>query len=207
MPSTIYDRVDCHFNDRRKFLFLYFFATFSKPIISSFLISSSERCDIRRIKTLRTQLCRFPSSLAPLNFLASRSRDLWMNKLPQRILCSSLNFCWLWKHGRRFHEKKKKRPRLNIIAPLLTQVKRKKRPNERKENEESWMQRKKTKESVRRKTIKLNEYAFTDFGARNKHVESLQKKRKCSARACPDVFPPLTKRNLKFADKLVKSQL
>ena len=54
--------------------------------------------------------------------------------------------------------------------------------------------------TVRRKIIKLNEYAFTDSGARNEHVESLHKT-KSAQLGLARVFPP---RKRKFADKLVK---
>ena len=92
------------------FSFLFFCLLLSHEAFSSIRISSWERCSYSEnqnaaalLLSLRrqTQHCRFPPSMALLNFLASRSPNpKTRNTLPK--LCSSLNFCWLWKYRSHF---------------------------------------------------------------------------------------------------------
>ena len=94
MAKTTYDRSISIVTRWRVKVFFFFFVTFSRRC-SSILISSWEWCSYSEnqnaaalLKSLlrRTQHCRFPPSLASLNFLASRSLDPQMNTLPRKTL-------------------------------------------------------------------------------------------------------------------------
>ena len=132
MPSTTYDRsilVLIVTRSRSNVIFFFFFCHFLTKL-SSILLSSWEWCSYSEnqnaaalLQSLlrRTQHCRFPpSGFAWLSrFTIARTAD---KCTPQGKLCSSLNFCGLWKHRSRFFRMRRKDSDWAALSSLMTQV-------------------------------------------------------------------------------------
>ena len=95
---------------------------------------------------------------------------------PQVKLCSSLNFCWLWKHRSRFFRLRRKDSDWASLSSILTQVKREKK-DWKDEETVLWKTQRTMQDTVQRK---MNHSSWMNMllptqGARNEHFESVHK--------------------------------
>ena len=151
------------------FFFLFFFSLSHEAFFYSsfflrvmFLFGEPKRSSTAAVAPKTNATLSLPSLW--LRFTIARPAD---KHAPQGKLCSSLNFCWLWKHRSRFLKMRRKDSNWASLSSLLTeaQVKREKRLKGRRDGVMKNAKNDERNCPTKDESFKLNEYPFTDSGS------------------------------------------